>query len=434
MSHHQHVKYLLIGGGLTSSSAAKTIRSHDREGAIQLIGQEPTRPYHRPPLSRDFLRGNVSREKLFTDYVGWFRENHIDLHTGVRAVQLDARRKCVSLDNGDEISFEKLLIATGASPKHLTLSGSSLANVHYLRNLADADRLHHAIEQAKKEGRPIQSASGSIGGRGAVTVIGGGLLGVELAATLTGLGLAVHLVVAGPHPWKKFAGESVGNFLVRYLEQHQIKVILNAEAKSLEGDGRVQRVVLTDGQIVPCDFVVAAIGVLPNRDILRGTPLSGERAILVDEHCRTNVPDIYAAGDCAAMFDPLFGKHRQLDHWDSAIATGTIAGHNMAGVDTAYEGVSHFTSEVFDLRLGVWGEGRHVDRHILRGLPASETPDLIELGIAADGRIAQVLALNHGTEDNTLKELVRRRFNVIGKEDQLRDPQIKLEHLLREQG
>lgn len=431
MSHHQHVKYLLIGGGLTSSSAANAIRRHDREGAIQLIGQEPTRPYHRAPLSRAFLRGSVSREKLFTDYVDWFRENRIDLHTGVRAVQLEARRKCVSLDNGDEISFEKLLIATGASPKHLSLPGSSLANVHYLRNLADADRLHHAIEQAKKEGRPFQSASGSIGSRGAVTVIGGGLLGVELAATLTGLGLAVHLVVAGPYLWKKFAGESVGKFLARYLEQHNITVILNAEAKSLEGDGRVQRVVLSDGRIIPCDFVVAAIGVLPNKDLLRGTPLSGERAILVDEHCRTNVPDIYAAGDCAAMFDPLSGKHRQLDQWDSAIATGTLAGHHMAGAEMVYKGISHFTSEVFDLRLSVWGEARHVDHHILRGLPASETPDLIEFGVAADGRIAQVLALNHGTQDEMLQELVRQRFNVIGNEDQLRDPQMKLDALLQ---
>ena len=430
MSHHQHVKYLLVGGGLASSSAAKAIRIHDREGSIQLIGQEPTRPYHRPPLSRDFLRGRVSRESLFTDYVGWFRENHIDLHTGLRAVQLDARRRCVSLDNGDEISFEKLLIATGGSPKHLSIPGSSLANVHYLRNLADADRLHNAIEKAKKEGRPIPPNAAGASGRGAVTVIGGGLLGVELAATLTALGLSVDLVVAAPHPWKKFAGESVGRLLVRYLEQHQIKVHLNVEAKMLEGDGRVQRVVLSDGQIIPCDFVVAAIGMLPNKDLLRGTPVASERAILVDDHGRTNHPDIYAAGDCAALFDPLFGKHRQLDHWDSAITTGTLAGHNMAGADMAYDAVSHFTTSAFDLRLSVWGDAKRVDHHILRGTPAGETPDLIEIGIAADGRIAQILALNHSAEDATLQALVQSRFNVLGKEEQLRDPLYDLKNAL----
>ena len=423
MSHHQHVKYLLIGGGLASSSAAKAIRTHDHDGSIQLIGQEPTRPYHRPPLSKDYLRGIVSREALFTDYVGWFRENHIDLHTGLRAVQLDARRRCVSLDNGDEISFEKLLIATGGSPKHLAVPGSGLANVHYLRNLSDADRLHNAIEKAKNEGRPFASVEGETRGRGTVTVIGGGLLGVELAATLSGLGLRVNLVVAAEHPWKKFASESIGKYLVRYLEKNQIKVHLNAEAKTLEGDGRVQRVVLTDGQIIPCDFVVAAIGMLPNKDLLRGTPIAGERSILVDDHCRTSVPDIYAAGDCAALFDPLFGKHRQLDHWDSSIATGTLAGHNMAGADFSYDGVSHFTSKVFDLDLSVWGDAKCVDRRILRGVTASETPDLIEIGVAADGRIAQILTLNHRTEDATIREWVRTRFNVLGKEDQLRDPQ-----------
>ena len=259
---------------------------------------------------------------------------------------------------------------------------------------------------------------------------GGGLLGVELAATLTALGLSVDLVVAAPHPWKKFAGESVGRLLVRYLEQHQIKVHLNVEAKMLEGDGRVQRVVLSDGQIIPCDFVVAAIGMLPNKDLLRGTPVASERAILVDDHGRTNHPDIYAAGDCAALFDPLFGKHRQLDHWDSAITTGTLAGHNMAGADMAYDAVSHFTTSAFDLRLSVWGDAKRVDHHILRGTPAGETPDLIEIGIAADGRIAQILALNHSAEDATLQALVQSRFNVLGKEEQLRDPLYDLKNAL----
>lgn len=428
MSHHQHVKYLLVGGGLTSSSAAKAIRIHDREGSIQLIGQEATRPYHRPPLSKDFLRGATTREELFTDYVDWFREHHVDLHTGVRALRLDAGRKCVSLDSGDEISFDKLLIATGGTPKHLALPGATLANVHYLRNLADADRLHNAIEKAKKEGRAYQRDGAA--NRGAVTIIGGGLLGVELASTLTGLGLAVDLVVAGPYPWKKFAGESIGKFLVRYLQEHGVNLHLLTEAKALEGDGRVQRVALSNGEVIPCDFVVAAVGMVPNKDLLRGSPVAGERAILTDDHCRTNIPDIYAAGDCAALFDPLFGKHRQLDHWDSAVVTGTLAGRNMAGVDSAYEIVSHFSSEVFDLQLSVWGEAKQVDHHILRGGAVGDAPDLVEIGVASDGRVAQVLALNHRADASVLRELVKSRFNVEGKEEQLRDPNSKLRELL----
>jgi NAD(P)H-nitrite reductase large subunit len=374
------------------------------------------------------LRGEKTREELFTDYVGWFTERHVDLHTGVRAVRLDAGRKVIATDNGDEISFDKLLIATGGIPKHLALPGASLANVHYLRNLADADRLHNAIEKAKKEGRPFDR--GSVKHRGAVTIIGGGLLGVELAGTLTSLGLSVDLVVAAPHPWKRFAGEFTGNFVARYLEQQGVKVHLRAEAQSLDGDGRVQRVALSDGQVLACDFVVAAVGMLPNKDLLRGTPITGERAILTDDHARTNMPDIFAAGDCAALFDPLFGKHRQLDHWESAVITGTLAGRNMAGGDTRYDAVSHFSSDTFGLHLSAWGESRHIDHRILRGAPSGDSTDLIEIGVAADGRVAQVLAINHRGEDDALRKLVQTRFAVAGKEEQLRDPNVRLQELI----
>lgn len=428
MSQHEHLKYVLIGGGLASSSAAKAIRAHDAEGSILLIGQEATRPYHRPPLSKDFLRGQIAREELFTDFVGWFKEQHVELRTGLRATQLDPSRKCVGLENGDEILYDKLLIATGASPKQLTIPGAKLPNVHYLRNLPDSDRLHNTIEKARHEGRPFERDGGRKL-RGAATVIGGGLLGVELAASLTQLDLFVDLVVAAPHPWNKFAGEMTGKFLTRYLERNRVKLHLNAEPMRLDGDGRVQRVVLSSGETIPCDFVVAAVGIVPHKELLRGTNIAAERAILVDDHTRTSVPDVYAAGDCAALFDPLFGKHRQLDHWDSAAIIGTLAGRNMAGVDTGYDAVSHFATTLFDLRVDAWGEARHIDHRILRGVPNADAPDFVEIGVSADGRVSQVLAVGHRGEDAALRDLVRRRFPVAGREELLKDPATKLHEL-----
>lgn len=420
---HQHVKYLLVGGGLASSSAAHAIREIDPVGSLLLIGQESTRPYARPPLSKEFLRGQKPREELFTDYVGFFSGHDVELHTGLRAVHLDPNRRLVSFDNGDEIAFDKLLIATGASPRHLAIPGAQLPNVHYLRNFADADRLHHAVEKAKREGRPHP------GGRGHATVIGSGLLAPEVAATLTHLGLSVDLVVGGPHPWKKYAGEATGRFLTRYLEKNGVGVHLNADPTRLEGDGRVQRVVLSSGPTLPCDFVVPAIGVAANKELLRGTAIAAEKAILVDDHCRASLPDIYAAGDVAAVFDPLFGKHRQIDHWDNAIASGTVAGKNMAGADVRYDAVSTFNSEIFGLRIDVWGAARLVDRRILRGAPA-DNGGFVEIGVAADGRVAQVLAVNHSADAETFRELVRRRLNVTGKEEQLKDPASNLTETL----
>ncbi len=415
----RHVKYLLVGAGLTGSSAAEAIRERDREGSLLLLGQEINRPYHRPPLSKDYLRGAIGRTDLWTRQPGWFEENDIEMQTGRRVANLDCSRHAVNLDNGEQIQFDRLLLATGASATPLKIPGSDLPNVFYLRTIEDTERLQHAIEKALKEGRTHERA------RGIATVIGGGVLGVELAASFTLLGLRVHLVAAR-YPWEKFAGEGTGKFITRFLESKGLTVHAGQRPQRLEGDGRVQRLVLPVGDPIQCDFTVAAVGMNVNRELLRGTPIDAERAILVDDHCRTNVPGIYAAGDCAAVFDPLFGKHRILDHWDNARITGAIAGANMAGDDRRYDAVNWFFSDVFDLTLGVWGEAKQVHHRITRGAPSVENPEMVEIGIAADGRVAQVLTVNHPNEDDVLRELVRRRVQVQGKEEMLKDPSANL--------
>jgi len=422
--NHLHVKYLLVGGGLASSAAAEAIRERDREGAILLVGQEVNRPYHRPPLSKEYLRRQKPRPELFAVEPGWFERNHVDLRTGRRVARLDTARMAATLDNGEEISFERMLIATGASPAQLDVPGSHLPNLFYLRTIDDCDHLHHAIDKALREGRP------RAGGRGRAVVIGAGFLGVELAASLVQVGLGVELIFPREYPWQRFAGENTGRFLARFLEKHGVALHPSSRPQRLEGDGRVQRLVLSSGDVLECDFVIAAVGAVPNKDLLRGTPITAERAILVDEYCRTNVPGVYAAGDCAAVFDPLFGKHRVLDHWDNAIVTGKLAGRNMAGDEERYAAVNYFFSDVFNLTLSGWGQHRHVDRRLLRGTPTLESPDFIEIGIAADGRITQVLALGHQGEDDLLRDLVAKRFLVNGNEERLKDPAAPLKELL----
>lgn len=419
-----HFKYVLIGGGLASSSAARAIRERDSEGALLVVGQEVNRPYNRPPLSKDYLRGKRPRKELFTLSEDWFARNHVELQTGRRVSLLDTTRRSVMLDNGHEVSFDRLLIATGGAPRHLKIPGAELPNIYYLRTIEDADRIHIAVEKALREGRTHPR------GRGKAAILGGGVLGVELAATMTQMGLAVDLLMASAYPWSKFAGEAAGKFVHRYLEEHGVRLHPQTVPVRLEGDGRVQRVVIADKQTLECDFVVPAVGMIPNKDLLRGTTIAAEKHILVDDHCRTSDPDIYAAGDCAAIYDALFGKYRVLDHWDSAIATGTLAGANMAGGDQRYDQASHFFSDTFDLSLSVWGDARRIDHRIVRGNPGIESPDFVEFGVASDGRIAQILAVNHPGEDQLLRELVHRRLNVEGKESVLRDPTIGLSTLL----
>ncbi|HEV8605685.1 MAG TPA: FAD-dependent oxidoreductase [Tepidisphaeraceae bacterium] len=424
-----HFKYILVGGGIASSAAAQAIRALDTEGSVLLIGQEVNRPYHRPPLSKEYLQGKRSQKEIFTLPDQWFIQHQVELRTGRRASLLDTSRGMVALDNGEEIAFDKLLIATGASPNHLKIPGADLPNVFYLRSLTDADRLHNAIEKAQREGRPhAQSVAGP--GRGRVAVIGGGLLGVELAATFSQMGLAVDLLIGASDPWHKFAGEITGRFIGKYLETLSVRIHPQTTPLRLEGDGRVQRVIISDQKSIDCDFVVPAIGASANKDLLRGTTIAAEKAILVDDRCRTNAPNIYAAGDCAAILDPLFGKYRILDHWDSAQALGNVAGRNMVGVEEHYSGANYFFSDVKDIALSAWGESRQVTRHILRGSPTLEHPNFLEFGLTSDGRISQVLAINHRTEDETLRDLVARRIKVDGNESLIRDPLSNLQTLL----
>lgn len=426
MSVH-HVKYLLIGGGLASSSAAAAIRELDPEGAVLLAAQEIVRPYHRPPLSKEYLRRQETREELFTQGQDWFEKNHIELRTGRRAAHLDVARGTVTLDQGETVAYDRLLIATGMSPLHLNIPGAQLPGLHYLRTLEDAGRLQTAVDKAAAEGHP-QTPSSRSGPRGLVSVIGGGVLGVELAASLTQMGMHVTLLCAETHPWPKFAGEITGKALTAYLEHRGVRVQTSARTQRIEGDGRVQRVVLSDGRSIDCDFAIAAVGATVNRDLLRNTPIAAEKAILTDAHCQTNIPNVYAAGDCAALLDPLFGKHRILDHWDNAIVTGTLAGRNMAGKDEAYSAVNNFFSDVFDLSMNGWGEARQVDRRIVRTARAENgaAPDLIEIGVGADGRVSQILAVGHGGEDEFLRALVARRAAINGMEEKLKDPSIPI--------
>lgn len=422
-----HVKYLLVGGGLASSAAAQAIRQRDPRGELMMVGLEKLRPYHRPPLSTDYLaRG--ARDGLFGLPINWFADHAVQLRTGVRASTLDTARRVVTLESGQEISFDKLLLATGASPVQLRVPGSTYPNVYYLRTTDDADRLRHGIEQAKREGLKHDRAGKP--GRGRAAVIGAGLLGVELAGTLTQMGLGVDLIASTSHPWSRFAGEQTGKLLTRHLEKAGVRVMVNAIPARLEGDGRVQRVVVDTGESVACDFAVVAIGVMANRELLRGTPITAEKAILVDDHFRTNTEGIYAAGDCAAVFDPLFGKHRVLDHFDSATTTGAIAGANMAGANERYATVSRFETEVLNLSVKGWGEPKQVDHRLIRGTTTADAPDFVEIGIASDGRIAQVLSVNHEGEDSLLEELVARRVNVEGKEEALKDPSVPLAIML----
>jgi NADPH-dependent 2,4-dienoyl-CoA reductase/sulfur reductase-like enzyme len=410
-----HVQYLIIGAGTAGDAAAESIREIDSAGSMMLVGQEINRPYHRHQLAGDYLLGTLDHESLFMHAPGWYAQQHIELRTGRIASHLDTSRQVVTLDDASEISFDSLLIATGATPRRLVTPGSELPNVYYLHSIADAERLRHAALKSFREGQ------------GRSVVIGGTLLAVELAATLKQIGLHVDLICDA---FGTLVGESAASIITRALVARDVAAIGNAHPLRFDGDGRVQRVVLDNGQTIATDLVVAAIEGIPNKQLLRTTPIRSENAILADEQCRTNVPNIFAAGECAVIYDPRFGKHRHLIYEPDAAETGRLAGRNMAGKDESFAAVNYVEREIFDLPLLIAGEQRLVHHRLVRAGGSEEQPALLEFGLAVDGRLAQIVALGKTPNRQILLELIKQRISLWGHEESIKDPSFDLNTLI----
>lgn len=427
-----HVKYLLVGGGIASMSAAQAIRARDASGDILMVSQEAVRPYHRTALPQLLARRASERDDVFAVSPAWFDEQRITLRTSCRVVRLDVPRVSAALDSGETVSCERMLLATGTVPRPMGIVGAQLPNVFHLRNLNDAERLHHAIDQAKLALQPPVGSDRGPLRRVRSVVIGGGVHGLEIAAGLRAADLEVRLVETGEHVLPQVLGDVTGRAMGRVLGEHGIVVSTNARPERFEGDGRVQRVMLDTGETLACDLVVIAAGSITPRELLRGTAIACERAILVDRYCQTNVPQIYAAGDCAALLDPLFGKHRQVPSAEYAQQTGAIAGANMTAPDTApppvaHSGVVPFSCTLPGLVLKGWGEARLVTRRVYRSARQTDQIDLIEVGIANDGRVAQVVTLNHADDHERLKALVESRATVTAIESMIPNADIPVE-------
>lgn len=432
--NRSHTKYLLIGGGLAAASAAAAIRAADQLGSLLLIARENTQPYRRKNLPTLLSQAHPNRQSLYVHPAGWYDQHHVHLRTGRQVEAIDPSRHCVILDNAEQVSYEQLLIATGASPNRVNAPGADLPNVMLFRTYEDADRLHNSLLQVRAEGRlhPL--------GRGRVTILGAGIMGMELAGELASMQIQVDLIDSGSHPWPQLAGQGIGRFALRHLLDKGVYFHGQTQVSRLEGDGRVQHVVLDSPSPgdpskplrLETDLVIVALGVSPAKEMVRHTALAAERAILVDEQCRTSLPNIFAAGDCAAVYDPLFGKHRLTEAWDTAEETGQIAGANMAGGDARWAKVSHFQMIALGLTLEAWGDHRQVSHRLYRAPTNSQGFKQIEFGIAADGRLAQVLTVGQWPDEErvALESMIHQRLATQGIEEQLKDPAMDVSSLL----
>lgn len=341
---------VIVGANLAGASAAETLRREGYAGKITLLGAEPEWPYERPPLSKGFLRGEVTAQKLTLHDGQFYADQQIEVRLGARAVALDAAQRALTLADGTTLVGDHILIATGTEPRRLTCQGADLAGVHYLRTVADA----RAIAADLAPGRRL-------------VVIGAGFIGAEVAASARQMGVEVTLLEVLPVPLQRVLGDEVGRVYADLHRAHGVDLRLSEGIASIEGTDRARAVLTTLGSRIPCDAVVVGIGVIPATGWLAGSGLDLANGVLTNEFCETSVAGILAAGDVANWWHPTWQERLRVEHYDNAIKQGAAAAMTIAGQRIPYAPVPYFWSDQYDVHLQYLGHATTWDDVVWRG-------------------------------------------------------------------
>jgi 3-phenylpropionate/trans-cinnamate dioxygenase ferredoxin reductase subunit len=342
--------YVIVGASLAGAKAAEVLREHGFDGRVVLIGAEPERPYERPPLSKDHLRGESEREKTFVHPEDFYAQQQIELITGRWATKLDLASRTITLDDDRALSYEKLLLTTGAEPRRLKIPGADLDGVYYLRTLADSEALRDRI---------------ALGGR--VAVVGAGWIGSEVAASARQKGLDVALIDPLSLPNERIFGSEIGSFYRDVHAQHGVELALGEGVDGFEGDGHVSAVRTSSGRTIGCDFAVVGIGVAPRVELARDAGLELDNGIVVDEALRATAPNIYAAGDVANAWHPFFGRRIRVEHWANALNQGPAAARSMLDEAVSYDRIPYFFSDQYEVGMEYSGFATEWDEVVFRG-------------------------------------------------------------------
>jgi 3-phenylpropionate/trans-cinnamate dioxygenase ferredoxin reductase component len=398
---------VIVGASLAGGGAAVTLRQEGFEGRVVLIGAEPQPPYERPPLSKEYLRSESSFEDALVQAPDFYDENGIETRFGVRATRVDSADKAVELDDGERLVYDKVLVATGGSNRRVPIPGIDLDGIYGLRTVADSDHIRAEIAPGRR-----------------AVVVGMGFIGSEVAASLRQSGVEVTVVDRNTVPLRRVLGEEVGRVIEGIHRDHGTSLIFKDTVAAFEGVGCVERVTTAHGRRIECDFAVVGLGVEPATELLAGTGVEISNGIVVDEYCRTNVEGIYAAGDVANHYHPVFGRHIRVEHWQNALKQGPAAARNMLGEGGPYEEVSWFWSDQYEHNLQYAGFHTEWEELVVRG--SMEERNFVAF-YRKDRRILAAVAINRGSD-------LRRSIPLIKAQEQveaamLRDADIDLRTL-----
>jgi len=399
----REVDFLLIGGGMASAHCAAELRKRGAEGSILLAGREPEPPYERPPLSKEYLRGEAKREDAYVNPPSWYEENSVELLSGRNVMSLDPAARTAKLQSGEEVAFGKALLGTGAMVNILRVEGAENEGIHYLRAFGNSDAIRADAEAA-----------------GHVVLIGGSYIGTEVAASLTAKGTKCTIVTMEDVALSRTFGEDAGRWFQELIESKGIEVLGGEELEAFEGDGRVKAVVTKSGRAVECDAVVVGAGVRADAMLAQRAGLEVDNGILCDSKLQTSAEGIYAAGDCCSYESVVHGRRLRIEHWDVAMQQGMHAAGNMLGEDRDYEVVPYFFSDLADwASLEYVGPAQEWDEEVWRG---DRDGGEFSVWYLKGGRVAGALSVERPEDLAEARRLLADRVDVSAVKDEIADP------------
>jgi len=377
----------VVGAGLAGAKAVEVLRAEGYGGRIVLFGDEPHRPYERPPLSKGYLQGNDERDTVFVHPENWYGEHDVDLRLGSEVTGLDRHAHELMTAGGQPVHYDRLMLATGASPRHLRLPHADLPGVHYLRNLEDSDALKAAF-------RPGAN----------VVVIGAGWIGLETAAAARTAGATVTVLESAELPLLRVLGPQMAQVFAGLHRENGVDLRLGVEVAGLRADGStVTGVELGDGAVVDADAVVVGIGVAPNVDLARSAGLDVDNGVLVDASLRTSDPHVFAAGDIANAEHPVLRRRIRVEHWANALHQPEVAAQSILGKDAVYDRLPYFFTDQYDLGMEYVGYATADDDVVVRG--DLESREFVALWVR-DGRVVAGMNVNVWDVTDRIRDVI----------------------------
>ncbi len=380
---------VIVGAGHSAGQAVASLRQKKYAGKIVLIGDEDHYPYQRPPLSKKFLAGELTAERLYVKPPAFYNDPDIDVRLNTRITKLDPANRKVIDASGRACDYDDLVIATGARVRKLDLPGSDLPGVHYLRTIQDATRMQSYLHKGAR-----------------LVIIGGGYIGLEVAAVAAGLGLKVTVVEMAERVMSRVVSEDVSSFYEAEHRRHGVDLRLATGLSGFSGNETVEEVNLSDGSSISTDLVLIGIGVIPNVELAVDAGLHVDNGIRVDEYCKTSEPHIYAVGDCTSHPNSLLGRQLRLESVHNALEQAKTAASNICGDDLRYSQVPWFWSDQYDLKLQIAGISQGYDRTVLRGDPAERSFSCLYL---KDGQFIAIDSINAPRDFMQSKQLIGNR-------------------------